>query len=201
MGKHFQLLDFLRRAPKDLLQAYCARHGILDAFDWGPKKKVDAERVSNAIRGCGGDVFAKVAVELRAIADLACKEFTLGVLNEANFHDDDQAYDALFKLTHIGKALWTTLERPEWVANAKVLSDVDKLPDGEYSDGFDVDGVDEPLHIQCLVRIDGGDLTADFTGTSDQVRWPINSVLNYTQAYGTYAVKCLHAGWSSRSRC
>ena len=68
---------------------------------------------------------------------------------------------------------------------------IEKLPDGEYSDGFDIDGVDETLHIQCLVRIDGGELTVDFTGTSEQVRWPINSVLNYTQAYGTYAVKCL----------
>ena len=54
-----------------------------------------------------------------------------------------------------------------------------------------VDGVDEPLHIQCLVRINGGELEVDFAGTSPQVRWPINSVLNYTQAYGSYAVKCL----------
>jgi len=68
---------------------------------------------------------------------------------------------------------------------------IEKLPDGEYTDGFDVDGVDEPLHIQCSVRIDGGDLHVDFAGTSAQVRWPINSVLNYTQAYGSYAVKCL----------
>jgi N-methylhydantoinase B len=68
---------------------------------------------------------------------------------------------------------------------------IEKLPDGEYSDGFDVDGVDEPLHIQCLVRIEGGNLSVDFGGTSSQVRWPINSVLNYTQAYGSYALKCL----------
>ncbi len=65
------------------------------------------------------------------------------------------------------------------------------LPDGEYNDGFDVDGVDVPLRIECTVRISGDELAIDFAGTSDQVQWPINSVLNYTQAYARYAVKCL----------
>ncbi len=65
------------------------------------------------------------------------------------------------------------------------------LPDGEYSDGFDIDGVDIPLRIECKVIIDGEQLTVDFAGTSQQVPWPINSVLNYTQAYARYAVKCL----------
>ena len=68
---------------------------------------------------------------------------------------------------------------------------ISALPDGAYSDGFDVDGVDHPLRIECTVRIDGENLTVDFAGTSDQVPWPINAVLNYTQAYARYAVKCL----------
>ena len=65
------------------------------------------------------------------------------------------------------------------------------LPDGKYRDGFEIDGVDEPLHIACTVVIEGERLSVDFTGTSPQVPWPINSVLNYTQAYARYAVKCL----------
>jgi N-methylhydantoinase B len=68
---------------------------------------------------------------------------------------------------------------------------IEALPDGEYMDGFDVDGVDRPLRIECAVRIAAEQLTIDFAGTSEQVQWPINSVLNYTQAYATYAVKCL----------
>jgi len=65
------------------------------------------------------------------------------------------------------------------------------LPDGIYSDGFDIDGVDEPLRIECTVTIEGEHLAVDFAGTSPQVPWPINSVLNYTQAYARYAIKCL----------
>ncbi|MCH9672699.1 MAG: hydantoinase B/oxoprolinase family protein, partial [Gammaproteobacteria bacterium] len=68
---------------------------------------------------------------------------------------------------------------------------INALPDGVYTDGFDVDGVDVPLRIECAVTVTGEQLAIDFDGTSEQVRFPINSVLNYTQAYARYAVKCL----------
>ncbi len=68
---------------------------------------------------------------------------------------------------------------------------IEVLPDGTYSDGFDIDGVDQPLRVECTVDISGNTISIDFTGTSCQVLWPINSVLNYTQAYACYAVKCL----------
>ena len=68
---------------------------------------------------------------------------------------------------------------------------IEALPDGTYTDGFDIDGVDQPLRVECIVTISGNIISIDFTGTSDQVLWPINSVLNYTQAYACYAVKCL----------
>ncbi len=68
---------------------------------------------------------------------------------------------------------------------------IGELADGTYRDAFDIDGVDEPLRIECSVTIDGDRMTIDFSGSSPQVRWPINSVLNYTQAYARYAAKCL----------
>ena len=68
---------------------------------------------------------------------------------------------------------------------------IEALPDGTYTDGFDIDGVDQSLRVECIVTISGNTISIDFTGTSDQVLWPINSVLNYTQAYACYAVKCL----------
>jgi len=79
------------------------------------------------------------------------------------------------------------IERSEQSMKAAIKA----LPDGIYTDGFDVDGVDEPLRIECTVTIHDDEISIDFSGTSEQVRWPINSVLNYTQAYACYAVKCL----------
>jgi len=68
---------------------------------------------------------------------------------------------------------------------------ISALPNGTWHDAFDTDGVDETLHIACSVTVTGDRMTIDFTGTSPQVAWPVNCVLNYTQAYARYAVKCL----------
>ena len=65
------------------------------------------------------------------------------------------------------------------------------LPDGTWHDEFETDGFDESLRIACSVTIAGDAMAIDFAGTSAQVPWPVNCVLNYTQAYARYAVKCL----------
>ena len=132
MSKHFQLMDFLRRPPKNLVQHYCERKGILRTFDWGTGKKCDADRVAHALREEGDDIFRQTTLDFHAIWNLEGQGFTRGVLNEARFHSDDDAYDTLSALTHLGKAFWTFLNRPDWVAKAKVLSDVDKLPVGAW---------------------------------------------------------------------
>ena len=65
------------------------------------------------------------------------------------------------------------------------------LPDGRYVDSFQVDGFDESLTVACAVTVDGETIDVDFTGTSDQIKFPINSVMNYTYAYSCFALKCL----------
>ena len=65
-----------------------------------------------------------------------------------------------------------------------------RFPDGVYenelwSDGFD----DEPILLKATVTVAGDELTVDHTGSSEQSRYGINSVLNYTHAYTSFAVK------------
>lgn len=65
-----------------------------------------------------------------------------------------------------------------------------RLPDGEYcaTDYIDNDGVtDVPRAVTVTVRIRGDEAEVDFTGSSDQVEGPLNSVLGYTHA-GVYMV-------------
>ncbi|WP_254864701.1 hydantoinase B/oxoprolinase family protein [Halovivax gelatinilyticus] len=60
----------------------------------------------------------------------------------------------------------------------RVRAEIDRLPDGHYhaTDYLDGDGiVDEPVKLELEVRIDGDELTFDFTGTADQNRGPLNS--------------------------
>jgi len=68
---------------------------------------------------------------------------------------------------------------------------ISALPDGIWRDEFDTDGFDQSLHIACTVSVVADEMSIDFTGTSEQIPWPVNCVLNYTQAYARYAVKCL----------
>ncbi len=58
-------------------------------------------------------------------------------------------------------------------------------PDGEYAgeDAMDNDGiVDEPRTVRVTVSVRGDRLAVDFTGSSPQVRGPLNSVLGYTSS-------------------
>jgi N-methylhydantoinase B len=66
-----------------------------------------------------------------------------------------------------------------------------ELPDGTYRSEvlMDLDGLDEPLKLELALTIKGDELTADFTGTSPQVRRPINSPINYTRAWVAVGIK------------
>ena len=60
---------------------------------------------------------------------------------------------------------------------------IEGWPDGDYtaSDWLDNDGVeDEPREIRVTLRVRGDRVEVDFTGSSEQTRGPLNSVLGYT---------------------
>jgi N-methylhydantoinase B len=64
-----------------------------------------------------------------------------------------------------------------------------QLPDGDYRNCLTCDGWEQPITIAASVRIDGDELEVDFSGTSLEVPYGVNVVLNYTIAYTTYALK------------
>jgi N-methylhydantoinase B len=70
---------------------------------------------------------------------------------------------------------------------------IEAVPDGEYRTVTMIDSFDTkaPLRIECAMRVDGDRLNVDFSGSSPQNPSPLNSVLGYTRAYSTYALKCV----------
>jgi N-methylhydantoinase B len=64
-----------------------------------------------------------------------------------------------------------------------------RLPDGEYCNSLTCDGWETPITIRARVIIDDDELEVDFQGTSPEVSYGVNVVLNYTIAYTTYALK------------
>lgn len=68
---------------------------------------------------------------------------------------------------------------------------VAELPDGqyEYEDALDEGPDGTPIRFAVTITIDGGDIELDWSASDDQVAAGINSYINYTRAYSTFAVK------------
>lgn len=64
------------------------------------------------------------------------------------------------------------------------------LPRGTYEHEVSLDGFDEELTLRCRLTVEGERLHVDFAGSSLQQPWGINSVIHYTRAYASYALKC-----------
>ncbi|MCC7425740.1 MAG: hydantoinase B/oxoprolinase family protein [Alphaproteobacteria bacterium] len=70
---------------------------------------------------------------------------------------------------------------------------IGRLRPGTYRHAARIDGYDRPMDLVATVTVGGGEILVDFTGTSPAAPFGINLVLNYTQAYASYGVKCLVA--------
>ncbi|MGE4240509.1 hydantoinase B/oxoprolinase family protein [Ramlibacter sp.] len=68
---------------------------------------------------------------------------------------------------------------------------ISRLPAGTYRHVVELDGFSEPTTLKCSVTVGAEGLDIDFTGSSAQQPFGINSVMQYTQAYANYAIKCL----------
>ena len=69
-------------------------------------------------------------------------------------------------------------------------SAIDDFPEGVFRHTLRMDGFDEPLTLAVALYREGRDLVVDYTGTSGQVPYGINVVLNYAYAYSIFPIKC-----------
>jgi N-methylhydantoinase B len=79
----------------------------------------------------------------------------------------------------VGEAMGGALDHSERRMRAVIAT----WPDGDYtaSDWLDNDGVeDSPREIRVTLRVRGERIEVDFTGSSEETRGPLNSVLGYT---------------------
>lgn len=66
-----------------------------------------------------------------------------------------------------------------------------RIPDGVYRSTVDLDGTgEEPVHIAVAIDKRGEEMSIDYTGTSPEVGRALNTVMNYTEAYTCYPIKC-----------
>jgi N-methylhydantoinase B/oxoprolinase/acetone carboxylase alpha subunit len=71
---------------------------------------------------------------------------------------------------------------------------INALPDGTYWHEVWADGIDEPVHLQCRLVIDGDHIEVDYAGSDDQrTGGGINCTMTYTRGHTVYPLKCLLA--------
>jgi N-methylhydantoinase B len=92
---------------------------------------------------------------------------------------------AEFRLTSMEGLAEEIMQRSE----RSLRSAIRELPNGIYRSEILSDGFEEPVLIRTAVRVEEEDIFIDFAGSSPQSRRGINVVLNYTQAYSSFAIK------------
>jgi N-methylhydantoinase B len=90
-----------------------------------------------------------------------------------------------FRLNSIEELAEEIMQRSE----RSLRNAIRELPNGLYTSEVMSDGFEEPVKICTTVRIEDEDIYIDFAGSSPQSRRGINVVLNYTQAYASFAIK------------
>lgn len=93
-----------------------------------------------------------------------------------------------FDLDHIEDLADEIISRSE----AATRSSIQELPAGTYEANAILDLADGSIiDIVCAITVDAdaGEITVDYTGTSDASPWGINVVKNYTHAYTTFTVR------------
>lgn len=92
-----------------------------------------------------------------------------------------------YGIDHLRSALWEIQDGSERLLRARIRP----LAKGTYRavDHVDDDGIDdEPIRIELALSIRGDSVVADFTGSSPQVRGPVNATFAMTETTVTYVI-------------
>jgi N-methylhydantoinase B/oxoprolinase/acetone carboxylase alpha subunit len=76
-------------------------------------------------------------------------------------------------------------------SRAGMLDEIRKLPKGTTHNTITLDGYDKAVEIVCALTISEDEIAIDFAGSSEASTKGINLVLNYTQAYANYGIRCV----------
>ena len=80
-----------------------------------------------------------------------------------------------------------------------------RVPEGVYEDAVTLEQPDpygRPIRLAARVKVAGGSVHVDFSGTTEQVDLPINSCANITYAYTVFPIKCaLHPDIPANEGC
>ena len=76
-------------------------------------------------------------------------------------------------------------------SRAAMRAQIAKLPNGVYRNELTLDGYEAPVTVKAALTISDYSMHVDYAGTSPVSSYGINVVLNYTEAYTCFGVRCI----------
>ena len=76
-------------------------------------------------------------------------------------------------------------------SRSAMLTEIAKLPRGTYHNELTLDGYEAPVTVRAALTIAEDGIHVDYAGTSPISSYGINVVLNYTEAYTCFGVRCI----------
>ncbi|MDO8672540.1 MAG: hydantoinase B/oxoprolinase family protein, partial [Dehalococcoidia bacterium] len=76
-------------------------------------------------------------------------------------------------------------------SEAAMRNAIGQIPDGDYEHEVHIDGFDRPIIIKVKVTVRDSDICVDYSGSSEQSQYSINSPPNYSYAYTFFAIKSM----------
>ena len=131
------------------------------------------------------ELFRLIAANVRAPDEVLGDLHAQVAGNEVGAHSLGEYLDE-FGLKDLEQLSAEIRKRSETATRAAIQA----IPDGDYHKTIHTDGLDEPIRIQCEIRVRGDQIVVDYSGSSSQVDRGMNVVLNYTAAYTNYGLKC-----------
>lgn len=99
MTRHYSPRDFFRNAPNALLARYFAARDVLQDFDFTAIKETRIEPLFEAWMAVPEAQCAPMEVDLRAIGDMSNEKGVKAIIDEAEFHmDEDGEHHAFIAL-------------------------------------------------------------------------------------------------------
>jgi N-methylhydantoinase B len=144
---------------------------IVKLFDGGVRNELVVEFISNNVRTPDqvlGDLFANVT----------CNEVGERMLLE---------FMQEYKLNSL-EALSRSIRH---YSETAMRSAIRTMENGVYAHSIQIEGIDAPMTLSCVVKVSGDALAISFDGTDPCVRQGINVPFCYTNAMVLYAIKCL----------
>jgi hypothetical protein len=128
MAVQYSNRQFFRKTPNGYLEQYFTAKGLLGDVDFDKLKESDAEALQSALNGLPDSQVTSIEAEFQDINALACEGGILALVDEANFHQDNDFVEAVANIDGFhAKAIWAFLEKPNYWRGAALFLHADNV--------------------------------------------------------------------------